>query len=72
MSSSAHSKSYKVIGQRLVAVPPMYHFKTGKLVYDGKPETISLGEWKDKKVAEMMADHVRENCDKKVWKIWVE
>jgi hypothetical protein len=69
---SAQPKQHKVIGQRLVAILPMHHFKTGKLVYDGKPETISLGEWQDKKVAEMMAAHVRENCDKKCWKISVE
>lgn len=72
MSSSAHSKTFRVVGERLVAIPPMHHFKTGKLVYDGKPEKISLGEWQDKQVAEMMAEHVRENNIKKVWKISVE
>jgi hypothetical protein len=62
---------HKILGKRLIAIPPMYHFKTGKLVYDGKPETISLGEWNDKKVAEMMAEHIRSQVDKKVWQIKV-
>lgn len=60
------------MGERLVPIEPMRHFKTNKLIYDGKPETITLGAWKDKNVADLMAEHIRFGVDKKTWKIWVE
>lgn len=50
----------------------MHHSKTGRLIYDGKPETVPLGEWKDKNVAEIMAEHLRSQVDKEKWEIYVE
>lgn len=73
---------FQVFGKHLVKTEPFLvtkafkdgdkHYKEGDVIWDGKPETISLGEWKDKKVAERFAENVRKNTDEKTWKIYIK
>jgi hypothetical protein len=69
---------YKVFGKCLVNHEPFTVFKgwdkykTGDIIWDGKPTTISLGESEKKETAEHFAENVRKNVTKKTWKIWVE
>jgi len=72
----ATPRFYQVIGKRLKKIDPMFAVdkKTKKetLIYDGQPETISLGSWNNEWVAEMMAANVRKNVTEETWTIKVK
>lgn len=46
--------------------------KVKKLIFDGKPETISLGSWDSEKLAENYAANIRKNVTEETWTIKVK
>ena len=72
----AAPRFYQVTGKRLKKIDPMFETdkktKVKKLIFDGKPETISLGSWNNEWVAELMAANVRKNVTEETWTIKVK
>lgn len=71
--------NYSIYGQRYNPYDPFVLDKDikgvgskGEVLDDGKPKKIRLGQWDDKKLADNMAENIKNSVPKRSWKIWVE
>ncbi len=46
--------------------------KAGDVIDDGQPKKITVARWADERLANNMADNIKENMPKRMWKITVE
>lgn len=64
--------TYTIYGQRFHPYEPIVDQKTKEVLDDGQPKRVVLGSWPDKRVAEGMAENIKNGVPKRSWKIWVE
>ncbi len=63
---------FTIYGQRYNKYDPIIDPKTKEVIDDGTPKKVRLGSWSDGKIAEGMAQNIRNSVPKRSWKIWVE
>jgi hypothetical protein len=63
---------YTIYGERYKSYEPIVDAKTKEVIDDGKPKKIQLGTWNDEKIANNMAENIKNTVPHRSWKIWVE
>jgi hypothetical protein len=63
---------YTIYGERYKSYEPIVDAKTKEVLDNGEPKTIKLGTWDNKKIADSMAENIKNTVPHRSWKIWVE
>jgi len=63
---------YTIYGERYKSYDHIVDAKTKEVIDDGKPKKIQLGTWNDEKIANNMAENIKNTVPHRSWKIWVE
>jgi hypothetical protein len=63
---------YTIYGERYKSYDHIVDHKTKEMIDDGKPKKIQLGTWNDEKIANNMAENIKNTVPHRSWKIWVE
>lgn len=63
---------FTIYGERYKNYDPIVDPKSKEVIDDGSPKRIRLGQWDNKKIADGMAENIKNSVAKRSWKIWVE
>lgn len=63
---------YTIYGERYKSYDPIVDVKSKEVLDNGEPKTIKLGTWDNKKIADSMAENIKNTVPHRSWKIWVE
>lgn len=63
---------FTIYGERFNKYEPIVDPKSKEVIDDGNPKRVRLGQWSDKKIAENMAENIKNSVATRTWKIWVE
>lgn len=64
--------TYTIYGEKYKNYDAIIDYRTDEIIDDGFPKKVKLGSWPDKKMAEAMAENIKNSVAKRSWKIWIE
>ena len=63
---------FTIYGERYKNYDPIVDARTKEVFDDGSPKRVRLGQWYNKKIANNMAENIKNTVPYRSWKIWVE